>query len=361
MNQTLTLRRLTRSPKRSQNDELLFQKGVNVIVGDKDSGKTTWLRMLDYVLGDDDKPDLAFGEGVAATYHTIEAEFVLGENPLTLQRSWSADAAKTKMLMDGTAINVADLSDLLLTNLGIPRLNFPKGDPFAERKWPALSFRTLLRHIYRQERFWSDWADKQPEADQHASLSLFLGVAEALFPPKFGELVRKQKELDRLTFTREAHQNLLDQIAADLLRQKEISVAVTDASIATAEQRLHDELVSVEKERATLLAAVAEKVEARISSHAMAAKAQLDWLQEAKVALDAEIHQVTHRLTELRSYAQMLAEDASQAYILLRMCSPWILIAGLFNSLHTTCLIRRRLFRSATTGRGFGLLTRSDW
>ena len=39
--------------------------------------------------------------------------------------------------------------------------------------WPELSFRTLLRHIYRQQRFWSDLADKQPEGDQHACLLHF--------------------------------------------------------------------------------------------------------------------------------------------------------------------------------------------
>ena len=312
MTPTFTIKRLSRFPKANENDELQFAAGVNVMVGDKDSGKTTWLRMLDYLLGNDEKPAMAFGEAVATSYDTIEAEVQLGKETTVLRRSWTESAPKTKMTVNGQSINVADLSDLILSKLAIPRLNFPKGDPFAERKWPALSFRTLLRHIYRQERFWSDLADKQPEADQHACLALFLGVAEALFPPKYGELVEKQKHLDELKFTREARQKLLDQIAADLLRQKEITVAVTDTSIAATEKRLRADLAEIETQRSILLDAVAKKVQAQLGERAQAAKVQFDALAAARRALDTEAHSLTHRLAELIAYAKMLSDEVGR-------------------------------------------------
>jgi hypothetical protein len=312
MTPTLTIQRLSRFPKTSKNDELRFTSGVNVMVGDKDSGKTTWLRMLDYLLGDDEKPAVAFGESVATTYDSIEAEFHLASETCVLRRSWAESALKSKMTVNDQPINVADLSDLILGKLSIPRLNFPKGDPFSERKWPALTFRTLLRHIYRQERFWSDLADKQPEPDQHACLALFLGVAEALFPPEFGELVKKQKLLDKLQFTREAHQKLLDQIASDLLRQKEISVAVTDTAVAATQERLRAELMAIESQRAALLEAIAAKAQAEVGERAHIAKTQLDAAAVARTALDAEAQTLAHRLTELKTYAQMLSDEVDR-------------------------------------------------
>lgn len=312
MSHTFFLKRLTRYPKAGSGDELLFEPGVNVMAGDKDSGKTTWLRMFDYLLAADDKPSDAFGESVATAYESIEAEVQLGAETVVLRRTWTVTAPRTKMLWNEQPINVADLSDLLLEKLGIPRLHYPKGDPYAERAWPALSFRTLLRHIYRQERFWSAIAEKQWDSEQHACIALFLGVAEALFPPKFGELVEKQKRLNDLRLKREAHQALLDQIAADLLRQKEITVAVTDAAVTETENRLKAELAAIDNQRLALLHDVEQKAKSQLDARVQAARAQIEALSLTHQTVAAEEQRIEHRLQELRPYAQMLADEQAR-------------------------------------------------
>jgi hypothetical protein len=68
-----------------------------------------------------------------------------------------------------------------MRKLGIPLLNFPKGNPMSGQTWPELSFRMLLRHIYRQQRFWIGITDQQPEGEQQACVLQFLGLAERLF------------------------------------------------------------------------------------------------------------------------------------------------------------------------------------
>jgi len=98
---TLTIKRLTRYPKATDGDELVFKKGVNVMVGGKDSGKSTWLRMLDYLLGDDEKPSEVFGEEIEKCYETIEAEIQIGDETLVLRRSWAGDVPRSKMLVNG--------------------------------------------------------------------------------------------------------------------------------------------------------------------------------------------------------------------------------------------------------------------
>jgi hypothetical protein len=312
MSTSFFLKRLTRYPKAASGDELLFTAGVNVMVGDKDSGKSTWLRMFDYLLGNDDKPTEAFGEAVATAYESIEAEVQLGAETVILRRAWTASAPRTKMMWNDSPINVADLSDLLLEKLEIPKLHYPKGDPYAERAWPPLSFRTLLRHIYRQERFWSDIAEKQWDSEQHACVSLFLGVAEALFPPKFGELVEKTKRLNELRLKREAQQALLDQIGADLLRQKEITVAVTSSAVDETEKRLKAEIAAVDEQRGALLRDVEKEAQAHLDVRVQMARTRIEDLNRLAHETASEEQRVTARLQELVPYSRLLSDELAR-------------------------------------------------
>lgn len=303
---TLQILRLTRYPKRGFQDELHFGNGVNLMVGGKDSGKSEWFHLLDFLLGDSGKPSDAFGKGIEENYQSVEAEVAIDRNRHVLSRSWSQDAAKTKMTVDGKTINIGELSGFLLDELGIPKLHFPKGSPYAERAWPAISFRTLFRHIYRQERFWSEIADKQHSSEQHACLALFLGVAEALFPPEFGELVEKQQALAQLEAKREAHRLLLDELSADLLKQKELTISVTDTALDEVENRVRDELKGLRQRRTTLLADLQARVATELNAQARSAKLAIGELQEKRIILDAEQGKTQKRLIELRKYSDVL-------------------------------------------------------
>ena len=47
----LTIHKVTRLPQTDPSDELTFSQGVNVLVGVPNTGKSKWLRMLDFILG----------------------------------------------------------------------------------------------------------------------------------------------------------------------------------------------------------------------------------------------------------------------------------------------------------------------
>ena len=186
---TLVIRQLARFPQQGVEDELNFDVGVNVLAGPPNTGKTKWLKMLDYLMGDSGTPENAFGEDMADKYESIRALFRIGEDEITVERRWHERGAKGKIFVDGEPYSTGDFSHYLLERLGIPILHFPQGNPYSERAWPELSWRTLLRHIYRQQGFWSDIANKQPKGDQHACLMMFLGLAEHIFSPEHGDLV----------------------------------------------------------------------------------------------------------------------------------------------------------------------------
>ena len=57
---SLIIKKLMRFPKTVDEDEISLIPGVNVLVGEKDTGKSVWLKMLDYMLGSDKALDVNY-------------------------------------------------------------------------------------------------------------------------------------------------------------------------------------------------------------------------------------------------------------------------------------------------------------
>lgn len=130
---TLKIVHLERTPKSGIDDDLILKSGVNLIVGKKDTGKTAWLRMLDYVMGDDSTHLEALGEKLATKYEAIQVTLEIEAEHLILERRWKESGAKTKIIVNGQTVPVAEFSQFMLKKLNIPVIHFPKGNPYAER------------------------------------------------------------------------------------------------------------------------------------------------------------------------------------------------------------------------------------
>lgn len=73
---TLIVNEVTRRPETGPEDHLELTDGVNVLVGEPNTGKSRWLQMIDFILGNDDDAPSAFGEALANKYNSISAWFV---------------------------------------------------------------------------------------------------------------------------------------------------------------------------------------------------------------------------------------------------------------------------------------------
>jgi hypothetical protein len=232
---TFYLKTLERFPADRPTDRLEFQPGVNLIVGERDAGKTKWLSMLDYLFGDPATPVDAFGQTLAEKYESVKAVLVFSDGEeVTLERHWRLAKGLHKILVNGEPISSDKFDDFIFAKLGIPTIKFPKGNPFAEKSgWQTLGWRSMFRCIYRQERFWSTFVDKQPDAETAACLLQFLGVADKQFPDSHEQLAIQMRQLQRLEGQRDAFEAVLHTVTLDLLKQRELTVAVTEDSIRT--------------------------------------------------------------------------------------------------------------------------------
>lgn len=200
MTKTLIIRQLSRFPKQGRSDQLDFQDGVNVIVGRPNAGKTQWLKMQDYLMGDDDTVESAFAASLVKKYDSIHAVFEVEGEELHVERRWKEPGTKTKIFVNDEAIPATEFSSYLMSKLDMPQLKYRSG----ERGWVALSWRMLLRHIYRRDTSWSEIASKQPESEQLACLLHFTGLGDFLFRLNVNSLMKSVRTSlnNRLSETR---------------------------------------------------------------------------------------------------------------------------------------------------------------
>ena len=229
----IRVERLERVTADGQTEKLEFEPGLNTLVGRPNTGKTVWLTMLDYALGDRAAVETSLSAELASRYSVIRVVlWVGGDAQVVIERRWKEPGSKHKVYVDGRALSVDDFSAYFLPKLGIPVLHYPQGDPYSSRTWPVLSWRSLFRHIFRRQDIgWGGLVERQPEGDQHACILQFIGVAESLYSDDYGQLVNLRKERMELEARRQNYQATLNEIARDLLDVDGV-VSVTPSSIS---------------------------------------------------------------------------------------------------------------------------------
>lgn len=308
----LSLGRLERRLSTGDKEDLRFERGVNLLVGRPNTGKTKWLQTLDYLLGDPGENPFegAKEEGLAEKYDAASAELLIGEERLRIERRWREPGAKFKVFVDGEGMAARDFQQFLLRKLGIPLLNFPKGSPMSGQTWPELSFRMLLRHIYRQQRFWGGIADQQPEGEQHACLLQFLGIAERLFTEEYGQLVKLKMEAERLKARRDQYGQTLDELARDVLSEPGLSVGANVMTVRDAEGRLTREIEALRHSRVGLISGARDKaIPPQNRGHVDRLGQERATLVVALAELRCGVKATAGRLNEVRRYRTGLGAE----------------------------------------------------
>jgi hypothetical protein len=308
----LTVRRLERRLSMGTVEPLIFESGVNVLVGRPNTGKTRWLQTLDYLLGDSGGSPFegADDEHLAQKYDGASAELFVGGEQLLVERRWNEPGVKTKVFVNSVPMAAPDFQRLLLEKLGIPVLHFPKGNPMSGQTWPELSFRMLLRHIYRRQRPWGDIADLQPDGEQHACLLQFVGLAERIFTEEYGHLIKLKIESEQLRARRDQYEQTLRELAGELLAEPELQGAVSPTTVRSAETLLENQMNSLREKRDRLL------VTARTDAVPAERRGRTEELGEQRASLIISLEElrrhsmdIVGRLSELRTYRSNLSEE----------------------------------------------------
>lgn len=308
---SLLIRDAARYPKQGEHDYLLLKEGVNVMVGEMNAGKTKWLQMIDYVLGDKGNAEAAFDKELADIYERIVLKIEIEGEEFEVERRWKEAGTKSKIIVNEKSMTTKEFSQFMLCKLCIPLIQVPSGNPYGDRTWPELSWRELLRHMYKQERFWSDFTQKQSEIVRSACILHFMDAAKHLYSSEYGQFIAKRKEHAKLEAKKDVFVGVLQDISVDLVDQPEMTVAVTPDAVSETRNRLNSRLAEIEAERKNLLKSEDEQKTAKMPGYSEA-KQRLESLHMEIGQLEIERNKSIHRHAEMTKYAVTLEAELSR-------------------------------------------------
>lgn len=312
---TILITEIVRLSADAKEERLQFHPGVNVLVGDPNTGKTKWMETIDFLLGDIISAEQRETDDIFAKFDSAQISMVIGGEKYQIERKWKEKGTFTKVFVNGDALNLEDYNALILKQIGITPFHYPQGNPYGPRSWPELGWRSIMRHVYRRQRMWGDLADKQPPSEQQACLLQFLGVADKAFSSDFESLVDKQKQLTTLQAQRENFIEMLQEISRELMDAQELTVALTPQSILEAENRLANEEDKLRAERDALLTDLKKETVANSSPIADGIDGltqRLVHMQSEKEATLTALQKVEERKRELDDYRQILTQEVER-------------------------------------------------
>lgn len=243
-----------------EREQLTLQPGLNLIIGPSNSGKTRWIQMIDFLFGKDRSARAFFGDDIADKYVSVSAVVSLNGKDHKLERQWGSTEVSGVVFVDGKPVDAKHLSEFFLKGLSIPVLRFPRSRALADFAWVELGWRVLLRHIYRQEKYWADIADRQPPPEQHAAILQFLGLARSVFSRDAERYNELKRELLQAAARKAEFESIINEIAEGILADYHSNAGITEDLLDVVIAKLKQEMaLLVENRTATLEQAVASQ------------------------------------------------------------------------------------------------------
>ena len=226
---------------------------MTVITGARNSSKTTTLKVIDYCLGSRDSVAEALGAAVDDKYIEVGIEVSTDGDRHQIRRTFEQGMRGRIAIDSDLEIPAQDFSKWMLEKLSWPQLTIPLGrNALTASSQVPLSFRNMLRHIYRREDSWTEFAVKEQEFLRRAVVSLFMGFAQVRYETadfEMGQAIRRLAEAEAVH--RDVLSSTNESIQA-LVRQLGLPSIIDAASLANVRQQLAGRLSAAEAEKDSL-------------------------------------------------------------------------------------------------------------
>jgi len=311
----LSIKYVERALSDGSTERLVLHDGVNLIIGVPNTGKTKWMQTLDYVLGDSGEQPFASEteDFLADKYVSMSACISFDEDEditYMIGRRWREPGAKSKVFIDNEPKSTKEFQHWMLEKLDIPLLNFPKGNPMSGQTWPELSFRSMYRHLYRRQTFWSDLVDKQPEAELLACIQNFLGLADQIYTDDYGELIDLRRQVEKLEARKDQYSDTLNDLARDLVDDDNLSVSVTSVSIAKAKAANINKISELEASKESIVnQATSSEIDKSDKSRIETLAKQRSELVLRMEQRQENLHGMEERIAALRQLRNTLVDE----------------------------------------------------
>jgi len=273
----------------------LGRSPVTFITGERNSSKTTTLKVVDFCFGGRKSAERALGPAVTSAYQAVAVEITTNGVRHRLVREFR-HGSKTKIRIDGQPHEISEISDWVLGALGWPVLHIPLGvNPSTATQETPLGFRALLRHIYRREASWTEFASQEEEFLRRAVVSLFLGFAPQRYESATFELGQAVRTLGQAEATHREALEGTHRTVSQLTRELNLPSIMDANGLTNARGLLELQL------RTTV--ATRDAITKSAESAALSADAEAGADSEVPARLQElslDVEEGSHRLAQLR-------------------------------------------------------------
>jgi hypothetical protein len=240
----------------------LGNAALTVITGPRNSSKTTTLKVIDYCLGGRDSIAEALGAAIEDKYVQVGIDIAIDGQRFKIRRSFDHGLRNRIYIDDRVDVPSQDFSRWILEKLAWPQLTIPLGrNALTAQQQTPLTFRNMLRHIYRREDSWTDFAVKEQEFLRRAVISLFLGFAQIRYQTADYEL---GQALRALAAAEAVHRDVLEstnEAVQALVRQLGLPPVVDSDSLGGVREELAQRLVAARTEKDSLEASATRAIQ----------------------------------------------------------------------------------------------------
>ena len=235
---------------------------MTVLTGPRNSSKTTTLKVIDFCFGGRGSVAEELGAAIDEKYAALSVNIAIDGVHYRLLREFEHGRRGRVKIDDDTDLLVGEVSEWLLGKLGWPSLSIPLGrNAITATQQTPLTFRSALRHIYRREDSWTDFAAKEQEYLRRAVVSLFLGFAPQRYETADYDLGQAQREIAAA-----------EAVFRDVLTSTDESVRAVVSQLGLPPVLNSDSLGGVRAELMQRLAAVRSQRDSITDSAALAAQ-----------------------------------------------------------------------------------------
>jgi hypothetical protein len=194
-----------------------LEPGLNLLIGDPNTSKTTTLRIADFCLGDDDSAEGKFGRNVADEYAQFALQITANGQEHLLIRRVREPGQTRRVDVDGQLMDTRGFNDWIAEALGWgPPVRIPRGLSAAATEEIPLTFRVLYRHLYRRWNSWTNFAYREEEYFRRAVVAFFLGVASDVYGGQQVEITKREQDLAALEQERRSLRTMLDRVVQQM-------------------------------------------------------------------------------------------------------------------------------------------------
>jgi hypothetical protein len=237
---------------------------TTALTGPRNSSKTTTLKVIDFCLGGRGSVADELGAALDDKYVAFAIDIAIdGTRHRLARESGFGQRGRVQIDDEPDPPTAADLSDWLMRQLGWPQLQIPLGrNPATATQRTPLTFRAPLRHIYRREDSWTDFAIREQEFLRRAVISLFLGFAPQRYETAEYDLGRAQRDLASAEAVERDVLASTDEAVRAIVTQLELPPVLGPDSLDGARTNLADALARARAARDLLTAAASRAARA---------------------------------------------------------------------------------------------------